>query len=95
MGTYFISAILGLGLAMLFRNACDSKNCISFKGPSIQNIDGKIYQFGDSCYMYDLVPTKCNPNRKTIVLDPPKQTKQNIHTNTINEKKVKSAFNEL
>lgn len=93
IGVFIVSAILGLGLAMLFRKACDGKNCIEFKGPAIHNIDGKIYQFGDSCYTYDLIPAKCNSQRKTIEIQNDK-SKQNMHMN-IQEKDVKSAFENL
>ena len=93
LGVFFISAILGLGLAMLFRQACNGKDCITFKGPRVGEIDGKIYQFGDSCYSYHLVPTKCDANKKTLELQPqdPKQKTQDQFT----DKDVQTAFHEL
>ena len=37
LGIFFISVILGLGLAALFRQVCNEKNCITFNGPIIYN----------------------------------------------------------
>ena len=68
MGKIFISIFLGLGLATLFRKVCNDKNCLVFHGPVISEIDGKTYQFGESCYKYELVPSMNDPNRKTIEL---------------------------
>ena len=86
LGVFFISAMLGLGLATLFRKACNGKDCIHFKGPRVGEIDGKIYQFGDSCYSYDLVPSKCDASKKTLELQPAdikKQMKNNVTDNDI------------
>jgi|TARA_B100000900_G_C20402757_1_gene643435 hypothetical protein len=69
LGKIIISILLGLGLASLFYNVCNSKNCIVFKGPILSEIDGKIIRYGDSCYKYDLVPTQCNSNKKIVELD--------------------------
>ena len=37
-GKIFISIILGLGLATLFRKVCNDRNCIIFKAPDIKKI---------------------------------------------------------
>ena len=42
MGISFISIILGLGLATLFRKVCTDKNCIVFNGPVIEDIEDKV-----------------------------------------------------
>ena len=66
VGQIFISVLLGLGLATLFRKVCKDKNCIRFNGPVINEVDGKTYQFDEYCYKYDLFPTKCNTYKKTV-----------------------------
>ena len=93
LGIFIISAILGLGLATLFRKACTGKNCITFKGPRVGEIDGKVYQFGDSCMSYHLIPTKCDASKKTLELQPadPKK-KSEIH---VNDNDIRNAFEEL
>ena len=65
-GIMFISILLGLGLATLFRKACEGKNCIQFNGPLINEIDGKTYKYGEYCYKYKLSAAKCDSTRKTV-----------------------------
>ena len=67
-GIMFISILLGLGLATLFRKVCEGKSCINFNGPLISEIDGKTYKYGEYCYKYKLSATKCDPTRKTVEL---------------------------
>jgi hypothetical protein len=69
LGIFFISVLMGLGLATLFRKTCTDENCIVFNGPVISEIDGKTYQFGEMCYQYKLFPSKCEPIRKTIEMN--------------------------
>jgi hypothetical protein len=69
MGVFFISLLLGLGLAALFRKACNDKNCIIFNGPIISEFDGKIYKYDDKCYKYSLAMEKCNENKRIIDID--------------------------
>ena len=38
---YVISAIIGIGLATLFRKACKDRNCLVFKAPNHNEIDKK------------------------------------------------------
>ena len=66
VGQIFISILLGLGLATLFRKVCKDKNCIRFNGPVISEVDGKTYQFGEYCYKYELFPTQCSSMKKTV-----------------------------
>lgn len=69
LGKFFISVLMGLGLATLFRKTCTAENCIMFNGPVISEIDGKTYQFGEMCYQYKMSPVKCDPMRKTIEIN--------------------------
>ena len=40
---YFISAVLGLGLATLFRKVCNDRNCLVFYGPKFKEIDKSLW----------------------------------------------------
>lgn len=71
MGRVFISILLGLGLATLFRKVCKDKNCITFNGPVISEIDNKIFKHGDGCYKYTISPTKCDATKKIIDIGSP------------------------
>jgi hypothetical protein len=66
LGKFFISVLLGLGLATLFRKVCTDKNCISFNGPVIGDIDNKIYKYGEKCYKYEPTAATCDPNKKVV-----------------------------
>lgn len=66
LGRFFISVIIGIGLATLFRKSCTDKNCIVFDGPVISEVDGKIFKFGEFCYKYELQPSKCDPTKKIV-----------------------------
>jgi hypothetical protein len=66
LGKIFISVLLGLGLATLFRKVCKDKNCISFNGPVISEIDGKIYKYGEKCYKYEATAASCDANKQIV-----------------------------
>ena len=65
-GIIFISMLLGLGLATLFRKVCNDKNCIVFKGPVLQDIEDKIFEENGNCYKYTLTKETCNSNKRII-----------------------------
>ena len=66
IGKTFISILLGLGLATLFRKVCTDKNCIVFNGPVITDIQDKTYKYNDKCYKYNIEPTLCDNNKKIV-----------------------------
>lgn len=71
MGKVLLSMILGLGLATLFRQVCHDKNCITFNGPVISELDGKIYKFGEDCYEYKTKSAKCDEMKKVVDIKDP------------------------
>jgi hypothetical protein len=68
-GRILMSIILGLGLASLFRKVCKDRDCISFNGPVIGDIDGKIYQYGEKCYQYQSNAESCDQNKRIVDID--------------------------
>ena len=76
MGQVLISILLGLGLATMFRQVCEGKNCLIFNGPVISEIDGKMYKFGEYCHQYDLNAVSCNATKKIIKISNPEQDKE-------------------
>lgn len=75
IGIFFISVMLGLGLATLFRKACDGKQCLQFNGPVISEVDGKTFKFGEYCYKYALEPAQCSNTKKIVDISLIEQTK--------------------
>ena len=63
---YVISAILGIGLATLFRKACNSRNCLVFKAPSIEKIKSQVFKYNNKCYTFNESAETCNTNKKII-----------------------------
>jgi hypothetical protein len=77
IGVAFISILLGLGLATLFRKVCTEKNCIVFNGPVISDVSGKIFKYGEKCYKYDINPALCDKNKKVVDIKSPTQDGNN------------------
>jgi len=71
LGQFFISILLGLGLAALFQKVCTDKNCLRFKGPIISDIEGKIYKHGEKCYKYTVESATCDKMKKIVDISSP------------------------
>jgi len=63
-GQIIVSAILGLGLASLFRKVCTEGNCVVIQGPPLDEVENKIFKQDSKCYRYKAVSTKCNNSKK-------------------------------
>lgn len=59
VGNFIISAILGLGLAAMFRKVCNDGHCIIIKGPPYEDIKDKTFVFEDKCYQYTPKAVSC------------------------------------
>jgi len=80
-GRFFISVLLGLGLASLFRKVCKDKNCITFNGPIISETEGKIFKHGEGCYKYEMEPVACDKTKQTVdISEPPKENESSMPT---------------
>tara|TARA_B100001093_G_C25998284_1_gene664527 strand:+ start:21 stop:266 length:246 start_codon:yes stop_codon:yes gene_type:complete len=65
-GKYIISILLGIGLATLFRKACDNRNCLVFKAPSPDVIKDKIYKYDNNCYTFQENNIQCGTNKQQV-----------------------------
>lgn len=63
---YVISVILGVGLSCMFRRVCKERNCLVYKAPPLDKIEGKIYQYNNKCYNFTHAAQTCNPNKKIV-----------------------------
>jgi len=66
VGVIFISILLGLGLATMFRKVCKDKSCIEFNGPILAEVGDKTYKYGEKCYQYKLESSSCKMDKKMI-----------------------------
>ena len=71
MGKIFISILLGLGLATLFRKVCNDKNCIVFNGPVLSDVDGKIFKVDNKCYTYSANSQTCDSKKRIVDISSP------------------------
>ena len=66
-GKYLISALLGLGLATLFRRACENRDCLVFRAPPFKEVELTTYSHGEGCYKFKRVSAPCVPSASDIV----------------------------
>ena len=65
-GAIIISIILGLGLSAIFRKACKNGKCIVLRGPRPKELNDGVYYWYDKCIKYEVIPSKCGDEKKTI-----------------------------
>jgi len=65
-GKLLIAVILGLGLSTLFRKSCSDKECMDFKGPRLEDIQGKVFKYEKDCYTFKPNPTKCSSEKRMV-----------------------------
>jgi len=66
-GRILMSALLGLGLASLFRAVCKGNKCHVFRAPPLADIQDKIYKTsGGHCVTYTPIAAKCTPGMKMV-----------------------------
>jgi hypothetical protein len=65
-GKYLMSAILGFGLATLFRFSCSGKNCLILKAPSMEEVKDKIFKHDGQCYTYQAVTQRCDKTQEIV-----------------------------
>ena len=67
-GGYIISVIFGLGLASLFRKACNDRTCMKFDAPSSDEIKNFVYRYEENkCIKYTPRAIKCDDAAKHTV----------------------------
>lgn len=67
-GKCIVSIILGIGLASIFRKSCESRNCMIFNAPSIDDIKENTYKHDGKCYKFTERSTKCQPTKNKQVM---------------------------
>jgi len=83
VGRAFVSFILGIGIATLFRTVCKDGDCISFNGPILSEMDeDKIFKHDDQCYKYKRHSSTCMPNKKTVSIKSKDAEEPNTLTKT-------------
>jgi hypothetical protein len=66
-GKHIMSAILGFGLASMFRIVCKERNCMIFKAPPLEEIDEKVFKEGNKCYTYKTKKITCKSKTPSVL----------------------------
>ena len=60
-GKVVLSIIWGLGLASLFRQACNGRSCIVYMSSHPSDVQGKVFKYDEKCYKYSMKRANCDP----------------------------------
>ena len=66
IGQTIISILLGLGLATLFRKACNKRNCLVFRAAPLKKIKGQIFKYENKCYKFSPKAESCKRGKKSV-----------------------------
>lgn len=65
-GRYIMSALLGFGLATLFKTVCKGNNCIAFQAPNLEKIKDDIFIHNSQCYRFNTMTTTCEKDKPYV-----------------------------
>ena len=66
LGKILISIILGVGLAGIFRKSCDSRNCLVFHAPPLEEVTKNVYKHDGQCYRFKANSVTCGTGSKSV-----------------------------
>ena len=70
VGKIILSIIIGLGIASMFRQFCQGKDCYRFMGPKHSEIRNQIFSYDsqhEHCYNLKEETTECVENKQTLL----------------------------
>lgn len=59
-GAIVFSAMIGFGLATIFRKTCRGDSCVVVTAPDVEELRKRIYEIDGSCYRYTPVAVQCD-----------------------------------
>jgi hypothetical protein len=59
LGQIFLSSLFGIMLSLLFKRVC-KENCIIYISPNNEEIEGRLFKIGDTCYTYEHKQVVCD-----------------------------------
>lgn len=66
VGRIVISVILGIGLASIFRRVCNTRDCLVFEAPPMNEITENTYKYDGQCYRFKESPVACSKDKKIV-----------------------------
>lgn len=61
-----ISALIGFGIAAMFRPLCKGPECVILRGPPVNDVRNAVYQFGSKCIEFQTKPIQCPAKGSTV-----------------------------
>jgi|TARA_X000000950_G_scaffold289533_1_gene415004 hypothetical protein len=65
-GRILLSIILGLGLSAIFKKSCDSRSCLVFESPPLEELRENVYEYNKKCYTFTEKQVKCDKNKQKV-----------------------------
>jgi len=65
-GKMLIAVLLGFGLSTFFRKECKDKQCLEFKAPPLDKINGQLFEYNTKCYEFTSVQQTCDEAKKVL-----------------------------
>ena len=66
VGRIVVSVILGVGLASIFRRVCNSRECLVFEAPPMEEVTKNTYRYNGKCYRFEESPVACSSKKKIV-----------------------------
>ena len=66
-GKYLISIVFGIGLACIFKKSCQTRNCLKFIAPDINEIKSNVYKYNNKCYTFSENAVSCQDKKRKQV----------------------------
>ena len=54
-----MSALIGFGIAAMFRPLCKGPECVILRGPPVTEMRNAVYQFGSKCIEFQTNAVEC------------------------------------
>jgi len=61
-----ISALIGFGIAAMFRPLCKGPDCVILRGPPVSDMRNAVFQFGSKCVEFKTKTVEC-PSKQSNV----------------------------
>jgi hypothetical protein len=58
-----VSVLLGVGLSVVFKLCCDSRNCLVYRAPCLED---KVLRYENKCYKASERPERCDINKRIL-----------------------------
>lgn len=64
-----MSALIGFGIAAMFRPLCKGPECVVLRGPPVNDVRNSVYQFGGKCVEFQTKPVACPKDGSVPVIE--------------------------